>query len=145
MGQRPGRTRNMYAMLVTCATSQEPMGSLKSPRQKKESDPDMSVTAPVSHAEMWPSTASALAGLRHHSASAPCRLLLSENEPEGDGGAGEDGGGDGGGGDGGGSAGDGGDEGGLGGLGGGGNGGDGGLGGSVSFSVIDEEQLLCCV
>ena len=40
----------------------------------------MSVTAPVSHAEMWPCAASALAGLPHHSASAPCRLLLSENE-----------------------------------------------------------------
>ena len=31
MGQRPGRTANMYPMLVTCATSQEPMGSLKVP------------------------------------------------------------------------------------------------------------------
>ena len=40
----------------------------------------MSVTALVSHAEMWPCAASALAGLPHHSASAPCRLLLSENE-----------------------------------------------------------------
>ena len=39
MGQRPGRTANMYLMLVTCATSQEPMGSLKVPPQslkKKE-------------------------------------------------------------------------------------------------------------
>ena len=29
MEQRAGRTLNMYAMFVTCATSQEPMGSLK--------------------------------------------------------------------------------------------------------------------
>ena len=41
---------------------------------------DMSVTALVSHAEMWPYAASALAGLPHHSASAPRRLLLLENE-----------------------------------------------------------------
>ena len=40
----------------------------------------MSVTAPVSHAEMWPCAASALAGLPHHSKSAPSRLPLSENE-----------------------------------------------------------------
>ena len=40
MGQRPGRTVNMYPMSVTCPTSQEPMGSLKVPRQspKKEED-----------------------------------------------------------------------------------------------------------
>ena len=40
----------------------------------------MSVTAPVSHTEMWPCAASALAGLPHHSKSAPSRLPLSENE-----------------------------------------------------------------
>ena len=74
----------MYAMFVTCATSQEPMGSLKvtpqSPKKELIAAADMSVTAPVSHAEMWPCAASALAGLPHHSASAPCRLLLLENE-----------------------------------------------------------------
>ena len=52
----------------------------KKPPEKPLGEPDMSVTAPVSHAEMWPCAASALAGLPHHSASAPCRLLLSENE-----------------------------------------------------------------
>jgi len=68
-------------MFVTCATSQEPMGPLKVERHGAlATSPDMSVTAPVSHAEMWPCAASALAGLPHHSASAPCRLLLSENE-----------------------------------------------------------------
>ena len=72
---------NMYSMFVTCATSQEPMGPLKVERHGAlATSPDMSVTAPVSHAEMWPCAASALAGLPHHSASAPCRLLLSENE-----------------------------------------------------------------
>ena len=60
----------------------------------------MSVTAPVSHAEMWPCAASALVGLPHHSAIAPCRLLLELNVPApgrsggggGDGGDGGDGG-----------------------------------------------------
>ena len=71
----------MCHMFVTCATSQEPMAPLKvevhgAPYTRL----DMSVTAPVSHAEMWPCAASALAGLPHHSASAPCRLLLLENE-----------------------------------------------------------------
>ena len=78
---------NMYNMFVTCATSQEPMGSLKvEVHGASRTSPDMSVTAPVSHAEIWPCAASALAGLPHHSASAPCRLLLSKNEPGGDGG-----------------------------------------------------------
>ena len=58
----------------------------------------MSVTAPVSHAEMWPCAASALVGLPHHSAIAPCRLLLELNipAPGRSGSGGGDGGGDGG-------------------------------------------------
>ena len=68
-------------MFVTCATSQGPMATLKvevhgAPYTRYA----MFVTAPVSHAEMWPCAASALDWLPHHSASAPCRLLLSENE-----------------------------------------------------------------
>ena len=64
MRQRPGRTVNMTYMFVTCATSQEPMAPLKvevhgAPYTRS----DMSVTAPVSHAEMWPCAASALTGL----------------------------------------------------------------------------------
>ena len=71
----------MLPMLVTCATSQEPMAPLEVERHGAPyTSLDMSVTAPVSHAEMWPCAASALAGLPHHSASAPCRLLLLENE-----------------------------------------------------------------
>ena len=81
IGQRRGRTWNMDSMLVTCATSQEPMAPLKEERHGAPyTRLDMSVTAPVSHAEMRPCAASALAGLPHHSASAPCRLLLFENE-----------------------------------------------------------------
>ena len=80
-GSGPGRTLNMYCMFVTCATSQEPMATLKEERHGAPyTRLDMSVTAPVSHAAMWPCAASALVGLPHHSASAPCRLLLSENE-----------------------------------------------------------------
>ena len=71
----------MDSMLVTCATSQEPMGPLKVERHGALcTSIYMFVTALVSHAEMWPCAASALAGLPHHSASAPCRLLLLENE-----------------------------------------------------------------
>ena len=81
IGQRPGRSENIHSMFVTCATSQEPMAPLKVERHGAlYTRLDMSVTAPVSHAEMWPWAASTLAGLPHHSASAPCRLLLFENE-----------------------------------------------------------------
>ena len=81
MGQRPGLTLNMRSMLVTCATSQEPMAPLKEERHGASyTRLDRSVTEPVSHAEMWPCAASALDWLPHHSASAPCRLLLLENE-----------------------------------------------------------------
>ena len=54
----------MRSMFVTCATSQEPMGPLKEERHGASyTRLDMSVTAPVSHAEMWPCAASALTGL----------------------------------------------------------------------------------
>ena len=69
MGQRPGLTSNMLSMFLTRATSQEPMGALKEMRQVHGAfhmRRDMSVTAPVSHSEMWPCAASALAGLLHH-------------------------------------------------------------------------------
>ena len=74
---------NMYCIVVTPEVSHAPMSSLKEPAaelppvQDAQNNSDMSVTPDVSHVEMWPYVASAVAASEVHAATAVLMLLSS--------------------------------------------------------------------